>query len=232
MTAPSDERNTNHDSSDGPIKLDRAGQASRTVEEENGDPKGRAAGFKVFDRRFWAREESEDEADQEPHLSGSKPTYVEELEHRTQEAESRLAEYIQAYREKVEVEFERVKERLEREAQKQVDIQLGRLLLELLEVLDNLELSVKSARESRDLEALVQGIVLIRDQFVGKLGNLGLKQEAAEGQPFDPARHEAVAVEQTDDAELDGRITEVFKSGFLFRDRLLRPAMVKVAKKP
>lgn len=192
---------------------------------------GGPTGFKVHDRRFWAREDSDEELEEERRPAADKPTYVRELERRAEEAESKLAEYIKAYKEKVDVELVQFRERLEREAAKQADIERGNLVLSLLEVLDNLDLSLESARKTEDLNALVDGITLIREQFLTKLKNLGLTYVSAEGELFDPALHEAVVVEETDDPGRDGRITEMFKPGFFFNDRLLRPAMVKVAKR-
>lgn len=200
--------------------------------EQNGEkeqPSDPPTGFKVVDRRFWAREDGEDDEPAED--LEKRPSFVEQLETRAVKAEETLAEYIRAYKEKVEVELVQVQERLEREAGRQVERDRKTMILDLLEVLDNFDLSIQSAEATRDLDGLAKGVRLIRDQFLGKLAAYGLAPIDAGGEPFDPKLHEAVAVEEVDDPGLDGRITEVFKPGFYFNEQLLRPAMVRVGRK-
>lgn len=99
----------------------------------------------------------------------------------------------------------------------------------LLPVVDNLERALAAAGD--DGHPLVQGVAMVHRQFLDVLRQAGVEPIAAQGQPFDPYRHEAVARVET--AELpDGTVIEVFQQGYLYRGRTLRPAMVKVAVAP
>lgn len=184
--------------------------------------------FVFKDRRVFASD-LDDLEDEEP--SSDKPTYVEQLEKRVEEAEARLAEYIKAYKEKTEVEWAELKARLERDMERQVLQARKQMVLDLLEVLDNFTRTIDSARTAADIQTLITGVEMIERQFLSKLQALGLEPIQAEGEVFDPNKHEAAGVQETDDENLDGRIVEVYRQGYSFGGALLRPALVRVAKK-
>jgi molecular chaperone GrpE len=104
------------------------------------------------------------------------------------------------------------------------------LLLDITDIIDNFERAMKSAEESKDFDAFHSGVVLIEKQLVSMLENKwGLKRFHSEGEPFNPDRHQAIAVE--DSTEHDSEIVlEDFQKGYLYNDRVLRPAKVKVCK--
>ncbi len=99
----------------------------------------------------------------------------------------------------------------------------------LLPVVDNLERALAAA--GQDNHPVVQGVAMVHRQFLEVLRQAGVEPIAAQGQPFDPYRHEAVAREETAEHP-DGTVIEVFQKGYLYRGRTLRPAMVKVAVAP
>ena len=99
----------------------------------------------------------------------------------------------------------------------------------LLPVVDNLERALAAAGD--DGHPLAQGVAMVHRQFLEVLRQAGVEPIEAQGQPFDPYRHEAVARVETD-AHPDGTVIEVFQRGYLYRGRTLRPAMVKVAVAP
>jgi molecular chaperone GrpE len=101
------------------------------------------------------------------------------------------------------------------------------LLRELLEPLDNIERALQAA----DHSPLAEGVRSVFDQMEALLARHGAQRIGAVGAPFDPMRHEAVAVRETDDVP-DGTVVEVARSGFAIGDRVLRPAQVVVAKRP
>lgn len=100
------------------------------------------------------------------------------------------------------------------------------LLRDLLVVLDNMERAVEASGE---LEQIKQGVKMTHDQFKQILRQHGVEVVEASGSPFDPAHHEAVAHIETAD-HLPGTIMQEHRRGYKFRERLLRPAMVSVAK--
>jgi molecular chaperone GrpE len=180
---------------------------------------------KVVDRRWWARGEDADP----PGERSTKPTYVEELERQVAEKDRIAQEYIAKYRQAAS-EFEESRLRLRREISK--DIERGRreILADLLDVVDNLDRAIDAAERSTSPDALLQGVEMVRRQFLSKLEGLGVRRIEAAGVSFDPAKHEAVSTVPAARAEDDGRIVGVVRHGYTIGDDVLRPASVAVSK--
>lgn len=107
------------------------------------------------------------------------------------------------------------------------------LVKDLLASVDNLERAIGHARSSDggDFESMLQGVELVLREILGVLAKHGVKRIEAEGEPFDPNLHEAMA--QTEDASAPPHtVVQVFQTGYQLRDRLLRPARVVVSKGP
>lgn len=100
------------------------------------------------------------------------------------------------------------------------------LLRDLLVVIDNMERAMEASGE---IDQIKQGVKMTHDQFKQILKQHGVEVVEAHGAPFDPARHEAVAHIETAD-HLPGTIMQEHRRGYKFRERLLRPSMVSVAK--
>ncbi|MBI2220932.1 MAG: nucleotide exchange factor GrpE [Acidobacteria bacterium] len=190
--------------------------------------------IKVIDRRWWAREEGTAAAgSQEPSL---KPSYVEELEKRLAEKDKEIQEYLSRYRE-ASTGFDESRARLRKETSKEIERGRRAMLVELLDVLDNLDRAIDAAAEAVDLgetsqnfQALLQGILMVQQQFLAKLEGFGIRRIDLEGQRFDPARHEAVTTVPVPTPEHDGRIVGIVAHGYAVDEEVLRPAMVAVGK--
>lgn len=189
--------------------------------------------IKVVDRRWWARGEGASGSAEEPL---EKPSYVQELEKRLAEKDREIQEYLSKYRE-ASSSFEQSRTRLRKEMSR--DLERGRraVLVELLEVLDNLDRAIdaaadamESGEQSQNFAALLQGILMVQQQFLSKLEGFGVRRIELDGQPFDPARHEAVTTVPVESPEDDGRILGVVAHGYTIEDEILRPAMVAVGK--
>jgi molecular chaperone GrpE len=134
-----------------------------------------------------------------------------------------------------QADFENYRKRLERERGEMYTRTVGDIISKLLPVLDNLrraldaEASVE-ASESEEFRRFLHGVELIDKQLNDVLGGLGLQSVQAVGQLFDPHFHEAVATESSDEHEPDTVVQELAR-GYRLGERLLRPAMVKVATK-
>ncbi len=180
---------------------------------------------KVVDRRWWARGNDGDA----PANSSSKPTYVEELERQLAEKDRVAQEFIAKYRQAAS-EFEESRLRLRREISK--DIERGRreILADLLDVVDNLDRAIESATQAASPEALLQGVELVRRQFLSKLEGLGVKRIETTDAAFDPLVHEAISTVPATSPDQDGRIVGVVRHGYTIGDDVLRPASVAVAK--
>lgn len=103
------------------------------------------------------------------------------------------------------------------------------LLRELLPVFDNLERASQHAGAATDMQSLVDGISMVSRQFVDTLSRLGVQRIESVGCAFDPAIHEAVQQMETADQPPGSVCAEVL-AGYRFGERLIRPAMVVVAK--
>jgi molecular chaperone GrpE len=194
-----------------------------------------AKGFRVSDRRFWAdgQGDGKNGADTTAGEPGtpSYPSYVEQLRAELAEKDQQLRSYIAAYKEQVVKGIDDTKERLARESERELARLRGRLVEDLLEVLDNLDRSLDAAQAgSGDPRTLSDGVRLVRDQFRAKLGALGLAPLDAAGARFDPSQHEAVAVAEVSDPAQDGQVIRVIQPGYRMGDRVLRPALVQVGR--
>lgn len=105
------------------------------------------------------------------------------------------------------------------------------LLRELLPVFDNLERAASHAETATDVRAVADGIGLVLRQFTDTLGKLGIERLIAKGQPFDPSVHEAIQQVETTEVP-PGAIAAEIQAGYRLGDRLIRPALVVVAKPP
>jgi molecular chaperone GrpE len=124
-------------------------------------------------------------------------------------------------------DLDNYRKRADREVERRVTEGRETLLREVLEPLDNIERALQAA----DHGPLAQGLRGVFDQMEALLARHGAQRIGAVGEPFDPMRHEAVAVRHTDDVP-DGTIVDVARSGFAIGDRVLRPAQVVVATRP
>jgi molecular chaperone GrpE len=125
-------------------------------------------------------------------------------------------------------EFDNYRKRTERERLQLSEAAAADLLAELLPLVDDMERALK-AETGGDGEGIRKGVELIHKQLLDLLRKRGVKPIEALGADFDPHFHQAVAYEPGD-GRRDGEVIEEFRRGYMLGDRLLRPAMVKVAK--
>jgi len=126
-------------------------------------------------------------------------------------------------------DVENTKRRLERTLGDQIKRQQKALLGKFLGVVDNLERALAYAEGgASDPEAVVQGVRLTQSLLRDTLQAEGVRSVPAEGHPFDPAVHEAIASEVRTDVP-EGQVVAELQRGYLFGDELLRAAMVRVA---
>jgi len=103
------------------------------------------------------------------------------------------------------------------------------LVLELIPILDNFSRAISSAEMTDDFEQLHKGIEIIFRQFKETLAKLGVVDYSAKGKDFDPRFHEAVSVIETDEYPPDTIIDEISR-GYMFKEKVIKPAVVTVAK--
>jgi molecular chaperone GrpE len=125
-------------------------------------------------------------------------------------------------------DFENYRKRVERDRQQAGAEAVAAVFRTLIPSLDNLERALQ-ARAGE--EPLREGVELIKRDLVALLRKHGVQEEDPLGQRFDPEAHQALSHEHVPGAP-EGQVVEVFRKGYSFQDRLLRPALVKVAKGP
>jgi len=131
---------------------------------------------------------------------------------------------------RVSAEFENYKKRTTRELEEFRKFANQSLIKEMLSVVDNLELAMNSTNGHKTIDqGLLQGLDMTHKEILKVFEKFNVKPIEAKGQTFDPTFHEAVMQEATDEFDENTVINELQK-GYLIHDRLLRPAMVVVAR--
>jgi len=123
-------------------------------------------------------------------------------------------------------EFDNYRKRVDRDRRDQAEAMTADALMDLLPIVDDLERALKAADKD---DPLRKGVELIHKQMTDLLRKRGVKAIDAVGADFDPNYHQAVVQEVSPDHR-EGEVIEEFARGYMLGDRLLRPAMVKVAK--
>ena len=184
--------------------------------------------FRVEDRRHSAHGTAEDDGPGDSTSSSRTPTVVDEYRMRTEAAEQKLQEYIEAFKQ-FRREQDEFRERLGRDVDRRVELKFGSLVQELFEALDNLDLALGHVTEVPEAAPLAQGLELARKRFLEALERQGVAQVSPAGE-FDPNEAEAVRVDAVERRELAGTVTEVLRPGYKLGERVIRPARVAVGR--
>lgn len=137
-------------------------------------------------------------------------------------------EYLDGWQ-RARAEFANYKKRVTREREESHLRVMGDALTKILGIVDDLERALREKPEDGDAAAWAAGIELIYRKMATLLENEGVEKISAEGEHFDPMIHEALSHEDSDDHE-EGQIIEVIQPGYRMGDRVLRPALVRVAR--
>lgn len=155
---------------------------------------------------------------------------VEELKKRLEEKEKEARENLDRLL-RTAADLENYKKRAAREKEDWIKFSNEDLIKSILPFIDNLERAGDHADKVTDAGVLIEGIKLTLQQILQTLNRFGITPFESVGKPFDPARHEAMLVVETDQHEPD-QVVEEFQRGYLLNERLLRPATVSVSKSP
>ena len=157
-------------------------------------------------------------------VEASDDAIAADLEKARAEAES----YLDDLR-RLQADFDNYRKRTLREQTARAASASQALVARLLPVLDNFELAVSAAEHSRDFDRMLKGVEMVFGELREVMEGEGLVKIEAEGKPFDPERHEAVIAVEQEDTE-PGMVVDIVRTGYELRGKVLRPAMVKVAK--
>jgi len=165
--------------------------------------------------------QAEDESTQQ----GSSTTQPSQLEAELENLKAEKATYLDRLA-RLQAEFDNYRKRAAKEQQDFRDYALADALKQVLPILDSLDRALKTENASTD--DFRAGVDLIDRQFHDVLSRLGVEPIQAAGQPFDPNMHQAIQIVDTDEVA-DNHVVDELQRGYKIKDRLLRPAMVRVA---
>ena len=123
---------------------------------------------------------------------------------------------------------EEFKQRITRERERMLDVERGNVARTLLEAIDELDLVLSASQQ--DTSPVVQGVRMIRDSLLSKAQATGIERLQVVGRPFDPNLAEAADMEVTPVPADDQKVVAEFRAGYRLKDRIIRPARVKVAR--
>ncbi len=126
-------------------------------------------------------------------------------------------------------ELDNTRKRLEREKSEGISYANESIMRELIPVIDNLERAIEHGEKDEANQGLLEGVRMTLKSFIDVFAKFGGNPFESIGEPFDPNRHEAVTQEESNEHP-DMTVTREFQKGYTLRDRLLRPAMVGVAR--
>ena len=155
---------------------------------------------------------------------------IKSLEMKLEAERKRTEEYINRLL-YLQADFENYRKRVKREIEESIKYGNEKLIKKLLNVIDELELAVKSGRETKNKDALIKGVEIVLKKMYSTLESEGLSKIEAIGKPFDPKLHEAVVKVNTEEYP-DGTVIEEVRKGFILNGKVIRPSMVKIASTP
>jgi molecular chaperone GrpE len=180
----------------------------------------------IVDRRSSLVEEENGDTTNTNNIDERLPTYVEKLKLEVEDKDKRLREYIAAYKEK-SGENDDFRKRLEKDNDVRLDQFKANLFARLVPILDNLNRAIQTTSSSKD--ALQQGVEMVAKQYARELKNNGVEQIETQNRKFNPQTDEVVMTEDTSDHERDNMIVEELEPGYIFKEKLIKAARVKVA---
>ncbi len=129
---------------------------------------------------------------------------------------------------RTQADFDNFRKRTQKEKEELASYASMKLVTQLLPVIDNFERAISASKESGDFESFSKGVDMIFRQFGQLLEQEGVKPIEAVGQPFNPEVHQAVMQVESDEHE-EGIVVEELQKGYVMKEKVLRPAMVKVS---
>jgi molecular chaperone GrpE len=139
-----------------------------------------------------------------------------------------LADDYQGRALRAQADFDNFRRRTQKEKEELAQYATSKLVTELLSVLDNFERALVTTPTNPESEAFAKGVNMIFRQLDGVLKSEGLTAMETVGQPFNPEYHQAIMQVESEEYE-EGIVTEEVQKGYLLKDKILRPAMVKVS---
>lgn len=177
-----------------------------------------------------SRETPENEAQESPSPEEQEAAAAAGEADRIQELEA-LAEERRDQALRAQAELENQRRRFERELENAHKYAMEKFASEMLEVCDSLEMGLQAARESQDVDRVIEGVELTLKNLHKVFDKFGIQAEEPTGERFDPERHQAMSM-QEDPEQPPNTVVATMQKGYMLQDRVLRPAMVMVSRAP
>ena len=155
---------------------------------------------------------------------------LEKLNQALENEKKREEEYLTRLK-YVQADFENLRKRTDRQLAEVKKYCAEPLIVELLEIVDELEMAVKAGQNSKSAENLTRGVEMILKKLKKILENQQVSPIDCVGKQFDPSKHNAVAKIERDDVE-ECTVIEELRKGYMMKEKVIRPSVVKVAVKP
>jgi molecular chaperone GrpE len=153
---------------------------------------------------------------------------IEGLKQALEESRLKSEEYLEGWQ-RARAEFANFRKRVDRERMQSQQTAAASIIRRYLEIVDDLERALKNRPEEGEGAEWAGGIELVYRKFLKILESDGVKPMQAEGEEFDPNLHEAITHEDSPEHE-SGQVIEVVQTGYMIGDKVLRPALVRVAR--
>jgi molecular chaperone GrpE len=171
--------------------------------------------------------QAQEQKEKAPEGEKKEPTPQEKLQGQLAEKTREAAENYDKWL-RLLAEFDNFKKRTQKEKADLMKFGNESLLRSILPILDNLERAINHGKGSQNNSSLLEGLEITLRQFLNTLERFGVKPLSARGEVFDPEKHEAVSQQESD--QEPNRVISEIEKGYIYQDRLLRPARVIVSK--
>ena len=163
-------------------------------------------------------------------MSEKQKEHPSNLEQQLAAEKKRSEEYLTRLK-YLQADFENVKKRCDRQLQEAKNYCTERLIIELLEVVDELEIALKTAQSAGSAQSLIEGVQMTLKKLNKVLAQEGVSYIACEGKVFDPSRHNAIATTERNNVD-QCVVAEEVRKGYIMKDKVIRPSIVKVTVNP
>lgn len=157
----------------------------------------------------------------------SRLSEVKRLEKALSEEHEKSSQYLNRLM-YLQADFENYRKRMEKDMREAAQLGKEKLVANLLSVIDELELAIRSGRETENKQAILEGVEMTLKKMYATLGQEGLAKIEAVGRSFDPKLHEVVIKVPTKEHD-EGVVIEEVRKGYMLREKVIRPSMVKIA---
>lgn len=208
--------------------IDQEKQQAAEPQAQDEQEHGAAAEADAAEGQAEASTEGDDAAVSQDDAKTEDADPVAELESKLEEQRRLADENYQRYL-RAQADFENFRRRARQEKEEFTKYASAKLIEQLLPVVDNFERALASAKNNKDYDALLKGVDMIYRQLEQALAAEGLTPIESVGKPFNPEFHQAIMQVESEEHE-EGIVVEEMMKGYMLKEKVLRPAMVKVSK--